>query len=125
MLQCEAPGTGPGPELLAAPRDVGDEAAIRTGIAAIRLRLHDLDAEKASLETIVHSSLFEGAAVTNSSPASAKVALFRSLFKGRHDVFPVRWENRNSARAGYSPACSNEWARGIWARTDESATGYT
>ena len=56
------------------------------------------------------------AAVTNRSPSSAKVDRFRSLFKGRSDVFPLRWENRNSARAGYSPACSNEWARGICAK---------
>jgi hypothetical protein len=130
MLQFEAPGAGPGPELLAVPRDVGDGDAIRKEIAAIRRRLLNLNAEQASLEsalaaldrqlpaleTIAHGPPFEGAAVTNSSPASTKVALFRKLFNGRPDVFPVRWENRNSARAGYSPACSNEWARGICAK---------
>ncbi|WP_334074098.1 TOTE conflict system archaeo-eukaryotic primase domain-containing protein [Paenibacillus sp. A14] len=42
-----------------------------------------------------------------SSPAD-KVELFRSLFKGREDVYPVRWENK-AGRAGYSPACGNEW----------------
>jgi superfamily II DNA or RNA helicase len=43
----------------------------------------------------------------------AKLELFRSLFRGREDVFPRRWHNRKSGRAGYSPVCSNEWARGI------------
>jgi hypothetical protein len=42
-----------------------------------------------------------------------KVALFQSVFRGRTDVFPKRWENRKSGKAGYSPACSNDWVRGI------------
>jgi superfamily II DNA or RNA helicase len=38
-----------------------------------------------------------------------KVLLFRSLFRGREDVFPRRWENARTGKSGYSPACSNEW----------------
>ena len=41
-----------------------------------------------------------------------KIALFRKLFRGRTDVYPVRWEN-NAGRSGYSPACFNEWKPGI------------
>jgi hypothetical protein len=37
------------------------------------------------------------------------VNLFRSLFRGREDVFPRRWENPKSGRSGYAPACENEW----------------
>ena len=37
-----------------------------------------------------------------------KISLFRSLFRGREDVYPVRWESRKG-RSGYSPACANEW----------------
>ena len=37
-----------------------------------------------------------------------KVGLFRRLFRGRVDVFPVRWESKNG-RSGYAPACANEW----------------
>ncbi len=51
--------------------------------------------------------------VTNSSPAPEKVALFRRLFGGRTDVFPVRWDNPKSGRSGYAPACANEWVRGV------------
>jgi hypothetical protein len=40
--------------------------------------------------------------------AAERVALFRSLFRGRQDVFPLRWENRKNGRSGYSPACENE-----------------
>ena len=56
---------------------------------------------------------FENAPVTNNSPSREKVELFRSLFAGRPDVFPVRWENTKSRRTGYSPACSNEWVKGV------------
>jgi hypothetical protein len=56
------------------------------------------------------------ATVTSRSSSSAKVDLFRSLFKGRTDVFPARWENRKTDKAGYSPTCANEWVRGICAK---------
>ena len=48
--------------------------------------------------------------MTNASSPAAKVALFRSLFRGRVDVFPKRWENPKTGKAGYAPACANEWA---------------
>src|SRR6266704_2975117 len=41
-----------------------------------------------------------------------KVALFRRLFRGRTDVYPVRWESK-AGKSGYSPACANEWRPGI------------
>lgn len=52
-------------------------------------------------------------AVTKSSPPAAKIALFRSLFRGREDVYPRRFANRRTGRTGYAPACANEWVRGI------------
>ncbi len=42
-----------------------------------------------------------------------KVDLFLSLFRARESVFPKLWENPSKGRKGYSPACRNEWARGI------------
>jgi hypothetical protein len=41
-----------------------------------------------------------------------KIALFRKLFRGRSDVYPVRWQN-SAGRSGYSPACFNEWKPGL------------
>ena len=35
--------------------------------------------------------------------------LFPSLVRGRDDVFPRRWENAKTGKAGYAPACHNEW----------------
>lgn len=42
-----------------------------------------------------------------------KVALFRRLFRGRTDVFSVRWESKTTGKAGYAPACANEWRAGV------------
>jgi superfamily II DNA or RNA helicase/very-short-patch-repair endonuclease len=51
--------------------------------------------------------------VTHTSSPEAKIALFRSLFRGRVDVYPRRFESRKTGRSGYAPACANEWVRGI------------
>jgi superfamily II DNA or RNA helicase len=42
-----------------------------------------------------------------------KVALFRRLFHGRTDVYPIRWESKTSGKSGYAPACANEWRAGV------------
>jgi hypothetical protein len=47
------------------------------------------------------------------STAGEKVVLFRSLFRGRDDVFPKLWVNPRTDRKGYAPACSNDWVRGV------------
>jgi superfamily II DNA or RNA helicase/very-short-patch-repair endonuclease len=47
------------------------------------------------------------------SPPEAKISLFRSLFRGRDDVFPRRYVNYKTGNAGYAPACANEWLQGI------------
>lgn len=54
-------------------------------------------------------------AITGSVPRSAqeKVALFRRLFRGRDDVYALRWQSNSSGRSGYAPACANEWRPGI------------
>src|SRR6266705_4689671 len=51
--------------------------------------------------------------VNQMSSPEAKIALFRSLFRGRDDVYPRRFESRKTGKSGYAPACGNEWIRGI------------
>ena len=51
--------------------------------------------------------------IDRTSSAQAKIRLFRSLFRGREDVYPRRFESRKTGKAGYAPACANEWVRGI------------
>jgi superfamily II DNA or RNA helicase/very-short-patch-repair endonuclease len=47
------------------------------------------------------------------SAPEEKIALFRSLFRGREDVYPRRFESRKTGKTGYSPVCANEWVQGI------------
>jgi superfamily II DNA or RNA helicase len=59
-------------------------------------------------------SLFSNSiSLTNDSSEEAKITLFRSLFRGREDVYPRRFESAKTGRSGYQPACQNEWTRGI------------
>ena len=51
--------------------------------------------------------------VTNNSLPAAKIELFLSLFRGRDDVYPRRFESRKTGKSGYAPACANEWIRGV------------
>jgi hypothetical protein len=51
--------------------------------------------------------ILEGRVHAQPSPEE-KVALFRSIFRGREDVYPVRWTNK-AGKSGFSPACQNEW----------------
>ena len=95
-----------------------------TGEAArIRARLARLDAERKELKRrlgeLVRPRLTatqideSGAGITNRSTTRAKIAFFRSLFAGREDVYPKRWENAGKGTAGYAPVCANEWQRGV------------
>lgn len=56
---------------------------------------------------------YDFSSLNRHSPPADKIACFRSLFRGRTDVYPQRFESKRTGRAGYSPACSNEWVRGI------------
>ena len=42
-----------------------------------------------------------------------KVRLFRSLFRGREDIFPTRFESRRTGKTGYAPACRNKFVQGV------------
>ncbi|MHB1591619.1 MAG: TOTE conflict system archaeo-eukaryotic primase domain-containing protein [Sulfuricella sp.] len=42
-----------------------------------------------------------------------KITLFRRLFRGRTDVYPIRWESKSTGKTGYAPACANEWLAGV------------
>jgi len=53
--------------------------------------------------------------VNKLSTPEQKIALFRSLFKGREDVYAIRWSGK-SGKSGYSPACVNDWKPGICGR---------
>ena len=51
-------------------------------------------------------------ALPDSKHGLEDLSLFRSLFRGREDVFARMWRNAKG-RTGYSPACNNEWVEGL------------
>jgi len=48
-------------------------------------------------------------ALNSSAPTAEKVALFRILFRGREDVYPILWVNERTGKKGYSPAVKGGW----------------
>ena len=42
-----------------------------------------------------------------------KINLFRSLFRGRDDVYARLWISKKTGKSGYSPVCKNEWVTKI------------
>ena len=54
----------------------------------------------------------DGKVSITSSPEE-KIKLFRSLFRGREDVFARRFESKKTGKTGYQPACRNEWVLGL------------
>ena len=65
------------------------------------------------MEALVRLPALQQVGLNQHSHAEAKIALFRSLFHGREDVYPRRFESRKTSRGGYSPVCGNEWVQGI------------
>lgn len=93
-------------------------------IAILKERLAALDRERLEIAKRLGSlekaraeetkqQVPDPASVTMASSISEKIALFRSLFRGREDVLPRRWENPKTGNSGYAPVCQNEWVRGV------------
>lgn len=69
---------------------------------------HRLEMGSVASVASVTASSASVAPVTTSSSAAEKVALFRSLFRGRDDVYAARWDSKDG-RSGYFPVCANRW----------------
>ncbi len=67
-------------------------------------------------ELVRDSAMFPSSSTPEDTPEPArslstpeeKIALFRTLFRGREDVYAVRWEGKGG-RTGYSPAGVMDW----------------
>jgi TOTE conflict system, Archaeo-Eukaryotic Primase domain len=98
---------------------------VDAAIAVVEARLRELDGERetaarelAALRARRELPTSHAASNIPTGPVrfwttERKLALFASLFRGRPDVFPRRWENRNKGKSGWAPCCENEWKTGV------------
>jgi len=99
-------------------------AEVEKHIARLQQQQQDAEVVLQSLRTQLEQDSFKTEKKENHSnkpprpptlqltPAE-KVTLFLHLFRGRDDVYPKLWQNQKAGKKGYSPACANEWIRGV------------
>lgn len=102
---------------------IPDSNSKRTArIDAVRARLAGLETERCELqdELRILEDAERGVLPVPPSPrqpvtlqTADKVALFLSLFGTRRTLYPKFLENPKTGKKGYSPACENEWRRGV------------
>jgi superfamily II DNA or RNA helicase len=83
-------------------------AALEKELAQRKGRLKELQERACSAQ----EPLLRPSQESHLSPQE-KIALFKSLFRGRDDVYPRLWENPRKGKKGYAPACFKEWVRGV------------
>src|SRR6266851_737706 len=87
--------------------------ALVEAIAKEEQRLAALQAELAALGAEpgirVRPPLTIEAPVPRTS--AEKIKLFRSLFRGREDIFPTRFVSKKTGKPGYAPACRNKFVK--------------
>jgi len=85
-----------------------EQADARTRLAALRSELASLgNAYEIRVDLPSHP------APMAPQTSVEKVRLFRSLFRGRADVFATRFVSRRTGKPGYAPACRNKFVRGV------------
>ena len=75
----------------------------------LQARIEQLKGQRQSIadEQLPFDRLFKSN-VTNESTEEQKIALFRSLFRGREDVFPKRFESKRTGKSGFQPVCRGD-----------------
>jgi hypothetical protein len=113
--------------------DMPDQNDTRGQLKSARQESEHLRAENARLRAML--GILDSSAQGNGAPEiravetfnsganqawtpEKKIALFRSLFRGREDVYAVRWERRDG-KSGYSPAGVMDWRAIHAARPEE------
>jgi transposase len=81
----------------------------------VRAKIESLRSELAArpATTQLLSPLAVAAKCDVPNTPSGKVQLFRSLFRGRTDIFPTRFVSKKTGNPGYAPACSNKFEPGL------------
>ena len=81
--------------------------------AELRAQFGISDDNVATAALLATTESLSCAVVHKYSSPDEKIQLFRSLFRGREDVFAKRWYSAKSEKSGYSPVCANEWREGV------------
>ena len=96
-------------ELLSEYKRLSEEVSnLRVENAELKAKL-GITAVSPITQTKPDEGMQEKQTINKYSPPDAKIALFRSLFCGRTDVFARRWYGVTSGKSGYQPVCGNEW----------------
>ena len=98
-----------GPELVAELARLRDENARLRALLGLDQRSPDSHEHAWAPSLLAESS--PAARVDASSSSHDKLALLRSLFGARSDVYALRWENASTGKAGWSPATRGPWSR--------------
>jgi superfamily II DNA or RNA helicase len=61
----------------------------------------------------IHIESSNTSIINEESNPEDKVRLYRSLFRGREDIYARFWQSRQTLKSGYSPVCKNEWNRDL------------
>jgi hypothetical protein len=92
------------------------ENSPRKNIKVLKQRLIALDCERneiiAQINQLKNAQQIARTTQDDIFTPEEKTALFRSLFRGREDVYARRWQNK-AGKSGYSPHCANEWKSGV------------
>jgi hypothetical protein len=109
---------------------MSEQRTLRRGLeaelAAEEQRMRELDEERGrakkrvdelrtQLASAASAPALVSAPVAAAAPQSPreKVRLFRSLFRGRDDLYPTRFVSKKTGKAGYAPACANKFVPGV------------
>jgi len=87
--------------------------AAQKEMTALELKRIELQGKIRQLKILSQSIQHLPLTPTKDAPQKEKIALFRSLFRGREDVFPKRFESKKTGKSGYQPVCRNEWIRPV------------
>lgn len=90
-------------------------AGLETEARQVRSRLAALRGDLTALgdEPDIRVNVHEVSGAPVPWTLTEKVRLFRSLFRGREEMFPTRFVSKRNGKAGYPQACRNKLVRGV------------
>lgn len=100
------------------PRDVTDLHLLVRELEADNVHLRGLlrlSPDQARRPAPAQTAIFDvtPGSVSGSSDGRAKVAFYANMFRARHDVYAIRWDNAHSGKGGWMPAVHGGFRKGV------------